>query len=432
MHAHKNTQIAQTPKHLAICIGATYNGAITHVDMTDEGPRLGLYSFDPVAGLHQSGNAVRGGINRKSKESRPMALPQFTMRQLLEAGVHFGHQTHRWNPKMDRFIFGSRNKIHIIDLAQTVPLLHQALVLVSDVVARGGRVLYVGTKRQASEAVADSAKRAAQYYVNHRWLGGMLTNWKTITNSIRRLRQLDELLGGESHGLTKKELLQLTRERDKLDKALGGIRDMGGLPDLMFVIDTNKEAIAVAEARKLGIPVVAVVDSNSDPDGIDYVVPGNDDAGRAITLYCDLVARAALDGIERGAVRGGVDIGASVEPVAEALNGAGETPAEEGAAADTGDSNSNSNGDGGITGLTPLAEPDGNPDDLTKLTGVGKAMASKLNGQGIYHFAQLAALPPESLEALDSAIEARGKAKNSGWIEEAKKLMGETASEPAA
>ncbi len=352
-----------------------------------------------------------------------MALPQFTMRQLLEAGVHFGHQTHRWNPKMDRFIFGSRNKIHIIDLAQTVPLLHQALVTVSDVVARGGRVLYVGTKRQASEAVADSAKRAAQYYVNHRWLGGMLTNWKTITNSIRRLRQLDEMLTSGSQGLTKKELLQLTRERDKLDQALGGIRDMGGLPDLMFVIDTNKEAIAVAEARKLGIPVVAVVDSNCDPDGIDFVIPGNDDAGRAVTLYCDLIARAALDGIERGAVRGGVDIGASVEPVAEVLESAVEEATEENAAASA---------NGGITGLTPLAEPDGKPDDLTKLTGVGKAMASKLNAQGIYHFSQLAALPSESLEELDAAIEARGKAKNSGWIEEAKKLIEETASDTAA
>jgi small subunit ribosomal protein S2 len=348
------------------------------------------------------------------------------MRQLLEAGVHFGHQTHRWNPKMDRFLFGSRNKIHIIDLAQTVPLLHHALVLVSDVVARGGRVLYVGTKRQASEAVADSAKRAAQYYVNHRWLGGMLTNWKTITNSIRRLRQLDELLGGDSHGLTKKELLQLTRERDKLDKALGGIRDMGGLPDLMFVIDTNKEAIAVAEARKLGIPVVAIVDSNCDPDGIDHVIPGNDDAGRAITLYCDLVARAALDGIGRGTARGGADIGASVEPVAEVLNDVAETPAEETAVEAEVAAEAAHAGNGGIAGLTPLAAPEGDADDLTKLTGVGKAMASKLNAQGIYHFSQLAALPPESLEDLDLAIEARGKAKNSGWIEEAKKLMGET------
>ncbi len=355
-----------------------------------------------------------------------MALPQFTMRQLLEAGVHFGHQTHRWNPKMERYIFGSRNKIHIIDLAQTVPLLHQALVTISDVVARGGRVLYVGTKRQASDAVADSAKRAAQYYVNHRWLGGMLTNWKTITNSIRRLRQLDELLGASAQGFTKKELLQLTRERDKLEQALGGIRDMGGLPDLMFVIDTNKEAIAVAEARKLGIPVVAIVDSNSDPDGVDFLIPGNDDAGRAITLYCDLVARAALDGIERGAVRGGIDIGASAQPVAEAVATEAEEAVEgEGGQAGTGGSDA-------PAGFTPLPEPEGEADDLTKLTGVGKAMAAKLNAQGIYHFSQLAAMQPEALEELDMLIEAKGKAKNSKWIDEAKELLQGAASDAAA
>ena len=213
-----------------------------------------------------------------------MALPAFNMRQLLEAGVHFGHQSHRWNPKMAPFIFGARNNIHIVDLAQTVPLMHQALVAVSDVVAKGGRVLFVGTKRQAGEAVADAAKRSAQYYINHRWLGGTLTNWKTISQSIRRLRQLDDMLGGDTHGRTKKELLNLTRERDKLNQGLGGIRDMGGLPDLLFVIDTNKEDIAIKEAQKLKIPIVAVVDTNCDPDGIDFPIPGNDDAGRAITL----------------------------------------------------------------------------------------------------------------------------------------------------
>jgi len=246
-----------------------------------------------------------------------MALPNVTMRQLLEAGVHFGHQTHRWNPKMAPFIYGSRNNIHIIDLTQTVPLLHQALVAVSDVVSKGGRVLFVGTKRQASEAVADAAKSCAQYYVNHRWLGGTLTNWRTISNSIKRLKSLEEMLQGETHGLTKKELLQLTREKDKLERALGGIKDMGALPDLMFVIDTNKESIAIAEARKLHMPVVAVVDSNSDPEGISHPIPGNDDAGRAITLYCDLISRAALDGIERAQGAIGVDLGAAAEPVAE-------------------------------------------------------------------------------------------------------------------
>jgi small subunit ribosomal protein S2 len=246
-----------------------------------------------------------------------MALPDVTMRQLLEAGVHFGHQTHRWNPKMAPFIYGSRNNIHIIDLTQTVPLLHQALLTVSDVVAKGGRVLFVGTKRQASEAVADAAKSCAQYFVNHRWLGGTLTNWRTISNSIKRLKSLEELLQGDHHGLTKKELLQLTREKDKLERSLGGIKDMGALPDLMFVIDTNKEAIAIAEARKLHMPVVAVVDSNCDPDGISHPIPGNDDAGRAITLYCDLVARAAIDGIERAQGAVGVDLGAAEEPVSE-------------------------------------------------------------------------------------------------------------------
>jgi len=246
-----------------------------------------------------------------------MALPDVTMRQLLEAGVHFGHQTHRWNPKMAQFIYGSRNNIHIIDLTQTVPLLHQALLTVSDVVAKGGRVLFVGTKRQASEAVADAAKSCAQYFINHRWLGGTLTNWRTISNSIKRLKSLEELLQGEKHGLTKKELLQLTREKDKLERSLGGIKDMGALPNLMFVIDTNKESIAIAEARKLHMPVVAVVDSNSDPDGISHPIPGNDDAGRAITLYCDLIARAAIDGIERAQGAVGADLGAAEEPTPE-------------------------------------------------------------------------------------------------------------------
>ena len=243
-----------------------------------------------------------------------MALPEFSMRGLLEAGVHFGHQTHRWNPKMAPFLFGDRNNIHIIDLAQTVPLLHQALLAVRDAVAGGGRVLFVGTKRQASDPVAAAARQCAQYYINHRWLGGTLTNWKTISNSIRRLRQLDEMLAGEARGLTKKEMLNLTRERDKLERAIGGIKDMGGIPDIMFVIDTNKETIAIEEARKLGIPVVAILDSNSNPDGIAYPIPGNDDAARAITMYCDLVSRAVIDGISQSHIASGVDVGAEVEP----------------------------------------------------------------------------------------------------------------------
>ena len=228
------------------------------------------------------------------------------MRQLLEAGAHFGHQAHRWNPKMSTYIFGTRNNIHIIDLAQTVPMLHRALQAVSDTVAKGGRVLFVGTKRQASDAVAEAAKRSAQYYVNSRWLGGMLTNWKTISGSISRLRTLDETLSVGGPGLTKKERLMLSREKEKLEKALGGIKDMGGVPDLLFVIDTNKEQLAIKEAGRLGIPVAAIVDTNCDPDGIAYPVPANDDAGRAIALYCDLIARAAVDGIGRSLRGGGV------------------------------------------------------------------------------------------------------------------------------
>ena len=247
-----------------------------------------------------------------------MALPEFTMRQLLEAGVHFGHQTHRWNPKMKSFIFGSRANVHILDLAQTVPLMHQALKAVSDTVARGGRVLLVGTKRQAQDDIAEAARRSAQYYVNSRWLGGMLTNWKTISGSIQRLRKLDETLNSElSARLTKKERLVMTRERDKLERALGGIKDMGGTPDLIVVIDTNKEKNAIDEARRLGIPVAAILDSNSDPDGITFPVPGNDDAGRAISLYCDLISRAAIDGLSRSAGAMGVDLGEAEQPIDE-------------------------------------------------------------------------------------------------------------------
>jgi small subunit ribosomal protein S2 len=248
-----------------------------------------------------------------------MALPEFSMRQLLESGAHFGHQTHRWNPKMDKYIFGSRSNIHIIDLSQSIPLLHQALVKVREVAAGGGRILFVGTKRQASEPLATAAKRCAQYYVNHRWLGGTLTNWRTVSGSIARLREVDSLLAGEGQGRTKKELLQMTRERDKLELSLGGIKDMGGIPDLMFVIDTNKEAIAIQEARKLNIPVIAILDTNSNPDGITYPIPGNDDAARAIQLYCDLLADAVLDGLAAGQSASGVDLGASEAPMEPTL-----------------------------------------------------------------------------------------------------------------
>jgi len=239
-----------------------------------------------------------------------MAMPTFTMRQLLEAGVHFGHHTRRWNPKMNQYIFGVRNGVHIIDLEQSVPMLHRAMQAVRDVVAGGGRVLFVGTKRQAQERVAEAASRCGQYYVNHRWLGGMLTNWKTISQSIKRLREMEERLAGDTSGLTKKEVLMLTREQEKLERALGGIKEMGGLPDILFIIDTNKESIAVKEANKLGIPVVAVLDSNSDPDGVAFPIPGNDDALRAIDMYCELVSGAVLDGLQAEMVAAGIDVGA--------------------------------------------------------------------------------------------------------------------------
>ena len=248
-----------------------------------------------------------------------MAMPDFSLRQLLEAGVHFGHHTRRWNPRMGPYIFGVRNQVHIIDLQQTVPMLDRALRAVRDVTAGGGRVLFVGTKRAAAEYVAESARRCGQYYVNHRWLGGMLTNWKTITGSIKRLRQIEEQLAGDVTGLTKKEVLDITRDQEKLERALGGIKDMGGLPDILFIIDTNKEKLAVEEANKLGIPVIAVLDSNSDPEGVTYPIPGNDDAIRAITMYCDLIAGAVLEGISAEMVASGRDLGAAEELPPEPL-----------------------------------------------------------------------------------------------------------------
>ena len=246
-----------------------------------------------------------------------MAIPDFTMRQLLEAGVHFGHHTRRWNPKMAPFIFGVRNGVHIINLEETVPMLGRALQALRDVAAGGGRVLFVGTKRQAQEPIADAAKRCGQYFVNHRWLGGMLTNFKTISASIKRLKDLDEKIANPESGLTKREILELSRDRDKLERALGGIKEMGGLPDILFVIDTNKEAIAVQEANRLKIPVVAILDSNSSPDGIAYPIPGNDDAMRAINLYCDMMAQAVLDGLQAEMVASGADVGAAARPPVE-------------------------------------------------------------------------------------------------------------------
>ena len=353
-----------------------------------------------------------------------MALPEFSMRQLLEAGAHFGHQSHRWNPKMGQYIFGVRNNIHVIDLAQTVPLLHQALKIVSDTVAKGGRVLFVGTKRQASEAIADSATRSAQYFINSRWLGGTLTNWKTISASISRLRKLDDDVDAGVSGLTKKELLMLSRERERLTRALGGIKDMGGVPDLMFVIDTNKEALAIKEANRLGIPVVAILDTNCDPDGISHPIPANDDAGRAIALYCDLIARAAIDGIARGAGSSGVDIGEfEAAPAEEAL---AEEPApiveaEVVAVASTED------GIGTVVETVDVFEvlsaPRGAPDELTKITGVGPQLEKRLNEGGIFHFWQIAAMTPADAEKTDEELKLNGRIVRDNWSDQVKALI---------
>jgi small subunit ribosomal protein S2 len=330
-----------------------------------------------------------------------MALPDFSMRQLLEAGVHFGHQAHRWNPKMAQYIFGSRNNIHIVDLAQSVPMLHRALQAVSDTVANGGRILFVGTKRQAQDAVAEAAKRCAQYYVNSRWLGGTLTNWKTISGSISRLRKLEEMLSSnEAGGYTKKERLELQHERDKLDRALGGIKDMGGLPDLLFVIDTNKEDIAIKEARRLNVPVAAVVDTNCDPNGITFVVPGNDDASRAIALYCDLIAKAAIDGISRAQGELGVDIGAASQPIVEEL-----PPPTDGADYEV------------------LSGPRGVADDLTKLAHVSPTIEKKLNDLGIFHYWQIAGLGPEAALKIGEEVGLPGRVE--GWIAKSKELTAE-------
>ena len=331
-----------------------------------------------------------------------MALPDFSMRQLLEAGVHFGHQSHRWNPKMSEYIFGTRNNIHIIDLTLSVPMLHRALQAISDTVAQGGRILFVGTKRQAQDAIAEAAKRSAQYFVNSRWLGGTLTNWKTVSNSIKRLRALEEMLSSnEAQGYTKKERLTLQREHDKLDRALGGIKDMGGLPDLVFVIDTNKEDIAIKEARRLGVPVAAIVDTNCNPDGISYVVPGNDDASRAITLYCDLVAKAAIDGISRAQGAQGIDIGAQAAPVVEEVPAAPESK----------------------LGFEPLSGPRGVADDLKKLPGISPAIEKQLNDLGIFHFQQLAELSPTAAHNVGEEVGLPGRVES--WVAKAKELTAE-------
>lgn len=360
-----------------------------------------------------------------------MALPDFSMRQLLEAGVHFGHQKHRWNPKMEQFIFGVRNDIHILDLSQTVPNLYRALQLVSDTVAEGGRVLFVGTKRQAAPVVAEAARQSAQYFVNSRWLGGMLTNWQTISKSISRLRELEKLEAEGSAGLTKKERLNRSREMERLERDLGGIKNMGNVPNLLFVIDTNKESIAIKEARRLGIPVIAIVDTNCDPDDVDFPIPGNDDAARAIELYCSLIAKAAIDGIARSSSSAGVDLGAAIEApiepaleaasvvaeeapaaavVEEAAPAAEEAPATEAAPAAEGD-------------VTPLFEtPAGDADDLKKISGVGPVLEKKLNALGIATFAQIAGFSADDIVRVDDVLNFKGRIERDGWLAQAVEL----------
>jgi len=398
-----------------------------------------------------------------------MALPDFSMRQLLEAGVHFGHQKHRWNPKMERHIFGVRNDIHIIDLSQTVPMLYRALQVISDTVAEGGRVLFVGTKRQAAPVVSESARQCAQYFINSRWLGGTLTNWQTISKSIARLRDLETQEAEGMHGLTKKERLNLSREKDRLERDLGGIKDMGNLPSVLFVIDTNKEAIAIQEARRLNIPVVAVIDTNCDPDVVDYAIPGNDDAARAIELYCSLVSKAALDGIARSSSDMGVDLGASAEaPQETALSeakenaGAAETPqvgaTPEGAAPTAADSPAQEAQSVAVPGgvvadeapverqaaavadeqpatvaEAPAAEaadapkqlftaPAGEPDDLKQISGVGPVLESKLHAVGITKFSQIAAFTAEEIEKVDAELNFKGRIERENWLEQARTL----------
>ena len=342
-----------------------------------------------------------------------MALPEFSLRQLLEAGVHFGHQTHRWNPRMDQYIYGSRNGIHIMDLTQTVPLLDQALNVVRETVSKGGRILFVGTKRQASKAVAEAAERSAQYYMNHRWLGGTLTNWQTVSKSIQRLKAISAQMETGFDGLTKKERLGMEREHAKLHASLNGIAEMGGTPDLLFVIDTNKEALAVAEANKLGIPVIGILDTNSAPEGIDYPIPGNDDAARAIGLYCDLIARSALDGMAAQMGSAGVDLGELVDaPVEEILDVVETSKEVEEEAPET-------------VGTKPtlLSEAPSEKDDLKKITGVGPKLEEAMNKLGIYQFAQVASWTNDEIMWVDDSLSVKGRIERDDWVGQVSELI---------
>ena len=342
-----------------------------------------------------------------------MALPEFSLRQLLEAGVHFGHQTHRWNPRMDQYIYGSRNGIHIMDLTQTVPLLDQALNVVRETVSKGGRILFVGTKRQASKAVAEAAERSAQYYMNHRWLGGTLTNWQTVSKSIQRLKAISAQMETGFDGLTKKERLGMEREHAKLHASLNGIAEMGGTPDLLFVIDTNKEALAVAEANKLGIPVIGILDTNSAPEGIDYQIPGNDDAARAIGLYCDLIARSALDGMAAQMGSAGVDLGELVDAPVEEILDVVETSKE------VEEETPESVG----TKPTLFSEAPSEKDDLKKITGVGPKLEEAMNKLGIYQFAQVASWTNDEIMWVDDSLSVKGRIERDDWVGQVSELI---------
>ena len=342
-----------------------------------------------------------------------MALPEFSLRQLLEAGVHFGHQTHRWNPRMDQYIYGSRNGIHIMDLTQTVPLLDQALNVVRETVSKGGRVLFVGTKRQASKAVAEAAERSAQYYMNHRWLGGTLTNWQTVSKSIQRLKAISAQMETGFDGLTKKERLGMEREHAKLHASLNGIAEMGGTPDLLFVIDTNKEALAVAEANKLGIPVIGILDTNSAPEGIDYPIPGNDDAARAIGLYCDLIARSALDGMAAQMGSAGVDLGELVDAPVEEVLDIVEAPKE--IEEDIPEA----------VGAKPalFTEAPSEKDDLKKISGVGPKVEEAMNKLGVYQFAQVASWTNDEIMWIDDSLSVKGRIERDDWVGQVSELI---------
>jgi len=342
-----------------------------------------------------------------------MALPEFSLRQLLEAGVHFGHQTHRWNPRMDQYIYGSRNGIHIMDLTQTVPLLDQALNVVRETVSKGGRILFVGTKRQASKAVAEAAERSAQYYMNHRWLGGTLTNWQTVSKSIQRLKAISAQMETGFDGLTKKERLGMEREHAKLHASLNGIAEMGGTPDLLLVIDTNKEALAVAEANKLGIPVIGILDTNSAPEGIDYPIPGNDDAARAIGLYCDLIARSALDGMAAQMGSAGVDTGELVDAPVEEILDVVETSKE------VEEETPESVG----TKPTLFSEAPSEKDDLKKITGVGPKLEEAMNKLGIYQFAQVASWTNDEIMWVDDSLSVKGRIERDDWVGQVSELI---------